>query len=519
MTAVSIFKVLVVDDSTTLRKLIEIAMRGTGCEVSFAATGAEAVSKSLDLVPDVILLDYILPDLKSVDVCKQLAASSITAGIPVVLMSANQRSILDEFRQYASVVDFIGKPFTALEIKTRLQAARRQRTAREAPVNALGMAARAPAQPSPVQRRPEPGVHRPLQLAGSLAATPLLDVIKLLAAAAATGVLSIEMPGVAGAIRVSLRRGEVLLATRSQVDWNALGKAVTDAVTPQLRAQIVKNQETGRPAAVTLVEVGLTKMANQPLELQTASGIVLNELMAATIGDYTWQNLPILPDYVEAFGRHISIASLALGHLRGHSDDVSHAALVDQVFERSARFSQKLASAKLNSEEQRVLGQVDGNSDARFIAARSKVSLERACSILARLVAADLIVANKGSLSSSSRTLAILDTDRENFIAPLQVWLGQRAAQVELIELDGAQSLLAAAKRIRPNLIIVGDTGLMNEFIYKDLPQITSDGATVVVALLGTANASRARELIQAGFHSVLSKPVHFDDLERVLAL
>jgi CheY-like chemotaxis protein len=518
MTSVSIFKVLVVDDSTTLRKLIEIAMRGTGCEVSFAATGTEAITKSLDLVPDVILLDYILPDLKSVDVCKQLAASSITAGIPVVLMSANQRSILDEFRQYSSVVDFIGKPFTALEIKTRLQAARRQRAGKEAPVNALGMAARAPAQPA-TQRRSELGNHRPLQLAGSLATTPLLDVIKLLAAAAATGVLSIEMPGVTGAIRVSLRRGEILLATRSQVDWNALGKAVTDAVTPQLRAQIVKNQETGRPAAVTLVEVGLTKMANQPLELQTASGHLLSELMASNVGDYTWQNSPVLPDYVEAFGRHISIASLALGHLRGQGDAASHAAMADHVFERSARFSQKLTTAKLNPEEQRVLGQVDGNSDARFIAGRSKVSLERACSILARLVAADLIVGTKGSQSPSSRTLAILDTDKENFIAPLQAWLGSRATQVEMIELDGAQSLLAAAKRIRPNLIIIGDTGLMNEFIYKDLPQITSDGATVVVALLGTANASRARELIQAGFHSVLSKPVHFDDLERVLAL
>ena len=66
-------RVLVIDDSTTLRKLVEIALRGTGAEIDFAASGSEGIRRAAAHPPDVILLDFMLPDMQGVDVCARLA--------------------------------------------------------------------------------------------------------------------------------------------------------------------------------------------------------------------------------------------------------------------------------------------------------------------------------------------------------------------------------------------------------------------------------------------------------------
>jgi DNA-binding response OmpR family regulator len=113
-------RVLVIDDSTTLRKLVEIAMRGTGMDIDFAATGSDGVVRARSARPDVILLDYLLPDLESTEVCQLLSDDTSTAKVPVVVMSANQSDVFESFRRFPAVVDFVGKPFSPSEIRTRL---------------------------------------------------------------------------------------------------------------------------------------------------------------------------------------------------------------------------------------------------------------------------------------------------------------------------------------------------------------------------------------------------------------
>ena len=77
-----------------------------------------------------ILLDYLLPDLRSAEVCQRLRDDTATSSVPVVIMSANERSVLEDFRTFSSVVGFIGKPFTAAEIRSRLEGVVRPRPAR-----------------------------------------------------------------------------------------------------------------------------------------------------------------------------------------------------------------------------------------------------------------------------------------------------------------------------------------------------------------------------------------------------
>ena len=86
-------KVLLVDDSKFLRLANERALQRAGYEVSTATDGEEALKVANDRLPDVILLDIMLPRLSGTEVMRALKANPATAAIPViVLTSLSQRN-------------------------------------------------------------------------------------------------------------------------------------------------------------------------------------------------------------------------------------------------------------------------------------------------------------------------------------------------------------------------------------------------------------------------------------------
>jgi CheY-like chemotaxis protein len=116
-------QLLVVDDSPTVRKLVELTLRTTPWTASFAANGAEAIRMARAQSPQAILLDVVLPDMQALDVCADLARSPQTEGIPIILMSAKDETCRRSFSRYSSVVDFIHKPFTPIDLAARIRTA------------------------------------------------------------------------------------------------------------------------------------------------------------------------------------------------------------------------------------------------------------------------------------------------------------------------------------------------------------------------------------------------------------
>src|ERR1043166_7449851 len=109
-------RLLVVDDSATLCELVELSFSRTGWTTEFASSGREGIAKAAERSPDVILLDYVLPDMRGTDVCAHLARDPHTAHTPIIVMSAKDASVRDLFRAFSSVVDLVTKPFEASEI-------------------------------------------------------------------------------------------------------------------------------------------------------------------------------------------------------------------------------------------------------------------------------------------------------------------------------------------------------------------------------------------------------------------
>jgi len=104
-------RILGVDDSLTIRRALEIVLKPAGYELELAADGAEALAKAKALKPSLILLDFILPDMRGTEVCHALAADPDTAHIPVVLISAKGAEIRQAYRDASNVVSYIAKPF------------------------------------------------------------------------------------------------------------------------------------------------------------------------------------------------------------------------------------------------------------------------------------------------------------------------------------------------------------------------------------------------------------------------
>jgi len=154
-------KILAIDDSLTIRKLVDMILRAAGHEVLLAEKGAVGLALAKEHKPDLILLDYVLPDLQSTDICKQLLDDPCTAGIPILLISTNGGAIRQLYADSRNVRDYLTKPFQAKVLQSvveHLLAKRISATDDDAPeiVNApserapVPTPAAAPSSPAPV---------------------------------------------------------------------------------------------------------------------------------------------------------------------------------------------------------------------------------------------------------------------------------------------------------------------------------------------------------------------------------
>ena len=81
-------RVLVVDDEKSIRSFLKISLAAYGYSIFEAAKGKEALTESVSVHPDVIILDVIMPRMKGREVCRRLKSSPETKHIPVIFFTA-----------------------------------------------------------------------------------------------------------------------------------------------------------------------------------------------------------------------------------------------------------------------------------------------------------------------------------------------------------------------------------------------------------------------------------------------
>jgi DNA-binding response OmpR family regulator len=109
---VSTASILVIDDSPTILKVVELVLTKAGYHVRTANDGDEGITAAMERRPDLILLDFVMPKLNGYQVCRALADTLDLADVPVVLMSAKGDQVGERFVKVMGIVDYITKPFS-----------------------------------------------------------------------------------------------------------------------------------------------------------------------------------------------------------------------------------------------------------------------------------------------------------------------------------------------------------------------------------------------------------------------
>ncbi len=116
-------RILAVDDSATIRTALQLILAPTGHVVTLASSGAEAIAAAAATPPDLVLLDFILPDMRGSDVCRALLTDARTRGVPVVLVSARGAEIRQVYEDLDNVVAYLAKPFTPEQVHAVIEEA------------------------------------------------------------------------------------------------------------------------------------------------------------------------------------------------------------------------------------------------------------------------------------------------------------------------------------------------------------------------------------------------------------
>ena len=128
-----ISKILVVDDEPEAVELLEFNLKQAGFDVVTAADGAQAIKKARSVLPSLIVLDLMLPEIDGLDVCKMLRRDPATAGIPIIMLTAKAAEMDRIVGLEVGADDYLGKPFNPRELLARIHAVLRRRPTQEAP--------------------------------------------------------------------------------------------------------------------------------------------------------------------------------------------------------------------------------------------------------------------------------------------------------------------------------------------------------------------------------------------------
>jgi two-component system phosphate regulon response regulator PhoB len=114
-------KILVVDDEPEAVELVEFNLRQAGFDVVTAADGAEALKKAHTLLPSLIVLDLMLPEVDGLEVCKMVRRDPLTAAVPIVMVTARAAEIDRILGLELGADDYITKPFSPRELILRIK--------------------------------------------------------------------------------------------------------------------------------------------------------------------------------------------------------------------------------------------------------------------------------------------------------------------------------------------------------------------------------------------------------------
>ena len=425
-------RILVVDDSSTIRKVVTAILDRHGFESVAAADGQLALD-AIDKADagrqfDLVLLDFVMPRMNGFQFCRALRSREAHRNMPVVLMSAKSDKIREQFVLQTGAIDAITKPFDAQALVAVIEhAIRRSETFK---VRGESLVASMPEEfelvdsirPPPVGGDPISG-RSVVALSGDIAIIPFGAALQLLQIENQTGILHVANGR--SEVSIALRRGLIdLVQSRGAGQEFRLGRYFVElgVVTPADIDKLLREQaadppssdsgerRSAPPASFTRREestgmrnvrllgdllVGSGKVSQEQLRdaLARQSSELIYEVLRWERGRFEFRREPP-PPLAESARLGLPVALVVMeGFRRVDEWRLVETGLgsFDAVLLRDPASIESVGPSGLQPVERTVLDFVDGERSVREIIAASHMSSFDVCKVLYQLLEARLV--------------------------------------------------------------------------------------------------------------------------------
>ncbi len=494
--------VLVIDDSATIRRLVDSNLSQAGYHVVLAPNAEDGIQFAEEFRPDMILLDHQLPGTTGFQVCQQLLASPELARIPVVVSSTLRKKAYVEYTDAANVVDMLPKPFAPELLMTTVA------NAIETGKMIVDSQSDGTAVPETIQQVEE------TTLSGSLAIFGLREVLDFLNNGNKRGVLEVETEK--NRVSFFLDKGRLQAVTATGVDPQEIIDALPEAFRDL--APVVNFTVGGRFCAEVdgLVQLLDKKVLDQRLlrtMLRHQAALLTRKCFELELKNFRFEGKAAVPPLFRKLPLDISLVALmvdgALGCATADLPDET-----DQtVYVRSTVRGQNLDRAGLAAQHMKVLSQLSEPMASADLARRVGLDHDEVRRVLQGFVMAELVEFRE---QAETQTVFALEHDSQgaqvlrSLLANASEGFSGRVVRDQL----GLQLLM---KRSTPSAVVVAvDTPEFQELAAKLKSSANVDGAGVRWVAITAASGEEDGDL--AGFDAVLQRPYTAPDIVAALS-
>lgn len=414
-------RVLVVDDSPTVRRVVGAVLERRGFEAVHAADGQAALDRLLlstdakdggdgptDVGIDVVLLDFVMPRMNGFQLCRAMRQNDKLRTMPVILMSAKSDHIRDHFVQQTGAIDAITKPFDARALIAVIENAVRRAAQWRARSSDVAQSAEEEVEEVEEVDQTDPAATvapdhgSRIGLNGDLSIVPIGAVLQLLQLEVQSGVLVVTDGKTE--VTIAMRRGLIdLVQARGAGAEFRLGRYLVELglVTPgdiegALRAASSK-AEISFPGRRLLGDLLVDSGRVTPAQLRDALARQSSELVYDVLrwpsGRFEFRKEPP-PALAESALLALPVASVVMEGFRRVDEWRQIEARLgsfDSVLLADTGAVDAVGVERLAGAEQKLLAMVDGERTVREIVEQSHMSSFDACKILFQLLESRLV--------------------------------------------------------------------------------------------------------------------------------